>query len=238
MPTANRGITPVSLVVRWPSSVSAATADQVARRLTNAGLTSTWAIQEPDQAEMLRATGIKTEKISTALIIPASNDPAAAVDSGLNKFQREGHALQGIQVDASLSRGIVERRLRQAGVRAVVTGPTSASHSAIRPLPFGIWELGPHIVVPPRRRMLGLLPSSFRDILSPDDSSPTIASIDMARIGASNARSWRSVEQLIHQAAEDAATGAARVVSIAEVATELSQLAAPRPQRSILRAAA
>ncbi|HEX6961028.1 MAG TPA: hypothetical protein VF175_04125 [Lacipirellula sp.] len=238
MPHADRSVPLVSLVVRWPNSVPAAVADQLARRLSDAHLSATWAIEEPAQAGALEARAAGSAEITSALFVAASGSPSAAIDTGLSKFQKAGVPIQAVQMDAKLARGSFERRLCQAGVRAVVASPTSAKSSLVRPLPFGVWELGPHVVIPPRRKLLGLLSGSPQPIIRAADPSPAIASIDIARIGAANGGNWRSVDQLIDDAASHAAAGAARIVSIAEIAAELAGVAAPRPQRSILRAAA
>jgi hypothetical protein len=237
MPHADRTVPPVSLVVRWPNSVPVAVADQLARRLSDARLASTWAIEEPTQAAVLAGRSHGSAAPASALMVAAGN-PAAAIEAGIAKFQKAGIPLEGIQIDGALTRGSVERRLCQAGVRAIVTGPRHGKASLVRPLPFGVWELGPHVVVPPRRKLFGLLSGSPQQISSASEPSPAIASIDMARIGGSQPGNWRAVDRLISDAAASAASGAARIVSIAEIAAELSEVAAPRPQRSILRAAA
>jgi hypothetical protein len=108
----------------------------------------------------------------------------------------------------------------------------------LRPLPFGVWEIQPHLNLPAKRRWFGLFSQKGRELNSPENAGPTVASIDLERVGRQGSRSWYAIERLIHQSAEASARGAARIITIDQLAEELSDTAATRPQRSILRAAA
>jgi hypothetical protein len=171
-----------------------------------------------------------------ALMVPSTANVVDAVDRGLIKFQRAGQEVVAVQVGGPIPRGSIERRLCQAGVRAVIAAPTSARLPSARPLPFGVWAFGPQISAPTAGRLLPVLRRKTADFRSAE--SPAVASIDMKKLAGANAREWNSVERLIDQAAEISALGTTRIMTIAEVAAELSQAAVTSPQRSILRAAA
>jgi hypothetical protein len=123
-------------------------------------------------------------------------------------------------------------------VRAIIVNNASGKSMTIRPLPFGVWEFQPHLSAPKRRGWLSGLIRNPRGIIDVEDASPLAASIDLMRVGAVNSRSWRDVKQFVDQTAEACHAGLARAATIADLAAELADHSAARPQRSILRIAA
>jgi hypothetical protein len=235
MPSAHRAVPSVSLVVSWPGSVPETCAEQLAQRLRRARVRATWAVEDPAQAASIKRRSQRAADAELALMVSGPADVAEAIDRGLDKFERAGQEVVAIQIDRSPARGSIERRLRQSGVRAVIAASTSGKSSIVRPLPFGVWEFGPHVTAP-ASRWLSVLGHKRSDLTAIE--STAVANIDLKKLVATSARGWHSVERLIDQAAESSALGATRIMTVAEVAAELSELTATRPQRSILRAAA
>jgi hypothetical protein len=183
----------------------------------------------------MRRRSQRTADAELALMVSGAADMAETIGRDLAKFERAGQEVVAIQIDRSVGRGSIERRLCQSGVRAVIAASTSGKSSIVRPLPFGVWEFGPHVTAP-ASRWLPILGHKASDLASIE--STAVANIDLKKLIATNSRGWHSVERLIDQAAESSALGAMRIMTVAEVAAELSELTATRPQRSILRAAA
>jgi len=237
MPSADRDVTPISIVISWPWGVPAGPARQLLHGLVEARLASTWAIEKPAQAGSLIPSLHSKSGVETAVLITATSKDklGEALEGCLGKFNSAGLPISTIQLDASLPRGNFERLLRQAGVRAVVTAAAGGTPS-MRPLPFGIWEFVPQLTVP----RTGLWSSLFsaKKTLMPLLGAPVVASIDLGRVGSAGSRGWREVERLVQQAAAACREGAARSLTIAELAAELSGKTQARPQRSILRMAA
>ena len=176
-----------------------------------------------------------------AAVMVANSETARAADAvyeGLDRFDAAGLAAAAVHVAASLPRAAVERRLRQSGVRAIIINNAAGKSTSIRPLPFGVWEFQPHVSAPKRRRWLSGLIRHSRELLDAEDASPSAASIDLARVGSLNSRSWRDVQHLLDQTAEACRAGLARAATIADLAAELADHSAARPQRSILKIAA
>jgi hypothetical protein len=211
--------------------------EQLLHRLSERRLSSTWAIEEPAQAATVLCAPRKAPAIDLALSINSAADPAEEVELGLGRFSLAGVPVAAIQTGAALPRGSVERRLCQSGVRAVVGPSIRGNASIIRPLPFGLWGLAAHLNAPEPSRF-HLLRRTRRNYFPSVDQLPSIASIDLARVGSPASRAWRAVERLVHQVSDASAAGNSRILTIAEIVAELSDSAAARPQRSILRMAA
>jgi hypothetical protein len=230
---------PVSLVVRWPSRIQADGGPKLlARRLVDFRIGATWAIEEPRQLSALAASLGKPYALDAALLIggAADADVAEKLARGLAGFDTAGISLGSLAVSKELKRGLFERALCQAGIRAVVGGAAKAKATGVRSLPFGIAEFRPHIEAPAARRWLPLAGISRR-LEANSLNSPAVINIELSR-AESSARSFLAAERLIEQIADAAGNGAVRTVTITQLAAELSRQAASRPQRSILRAAA
>jgi hypothetical protein len=211
---------------------------QLVRRLSDRRLSATWAVEEPAQVASLRSANHRGQPIDLALLISDASSPIESIDRGLTRFRAAGEEITAIHVGAELPRGSAERRLRQAGVQAIVGPSVRGESSTITALPFGLWKFGPHISAPAPRCWFGLLGRPTGNISDLVGAAPAVACIDLARAGSVGSRGWRAIEQLVEQAAEASARGSVRIETIASIAAELSETVAARPQRSILRMAA
>jgi hypothetical protein len=240
----------LSLVVKWPHHAAVAPAAQLLiKLLAEKRISATWAIEQPAQAERLRA-GLRGRADAALLINPATAALAAKPGDSADftyEIHRSLDALRGADVDVSavqipreLTRGVHERRLRELGVRAVICGVAGKGSGlgAPRALPFGMWQLSPQVSVPVIASWRRFFGRKQRVQLTPVDGAPLVADIDLARVGSPASRSWQAVDRLLREAVEFGQRGVVAVVSVAELAAGLSQASAARPQRSILRAAA
>jgi hypothetical protein len=235
---AHRTAPSIALIVQWPNSVAEPAAQHLARRLADCKLNATWAVEEPTQIAALRAANHTRRPIDLALLISGAGAVVEAIDRGLTRFRVAGEEIASVSVAAELPRGVAERRLRQAGVRAVVSPSIRSERSIVTALPFGLWNLAPHIAAPAPRRWFGLFGRASGDILKLVGTTPALAAIDMARAGAPGSRGWTAIDRLIEEVAESSARGIVTITSIADIAAELSDSTATRPQRSILKMAA
>lgn len=235
--TAPRTAPSVALVVLWPQSASGgAAAERLVRFLAERRLPSTWALEQPAQALALRSLRTPAA-IDPALLVAEAAGAVEAVERRLQQFLAADEPIESVYA-AAWPRGAVERRLRQAGVRAIVSPPIRAAASTVRSLPFGLWSVTPHIAAPSSRRWRDMLRRTASALSVLPDDSPAIACIDLARAASSGSRSWRGIEKVVDEAARLAAAGAAQIVTVAQLAAELSATHAPRPQQSILKLAA
>jgi hypothetical protein len=236
MSSSPRSATPVCLVIRWPRSVAASSGPaHLLRRLVEDHLPSTWGVETIEQAKTLDAA---IHLVEAALLIPKIKAVTAsdAIADGIHPFNTAGHQVATIYVDAELPRGQVERQLAQQGVQAIVTESAASDSRAIRPLPFGIWQLAPQGTLPSHWRWFRRVGGVPQDFFSAA-AGPTIASIDLAAIGSPDSRGWRELEKAIDQAATASDQGQIRIATVADLTAELTRQSAPKPQRSILRAA-
>jgi hypothetical protein len=223
-------------VIRWPRSVATSSGPaQLLRRLVEDRLPATWGVETIEQAETLETA---IHLVEAALLIPKLNAATAgdAIADGLHRFSAAGHEVATLCIDAELPRGHVERQLSQQGVQTIVTESAASDSGAVRPLPFGVWQLAPQGTLPSHRRWfrrVGGVPQDFFAAAA----GPTIASIDLAAIGSTDSRGWREMEKAIDQAATASDQGQIRIATVADLTAELTRQSAPKPQRSILRAA-
>ena len=237
--TRPRTVPPVALIVLWPNSVAEGPiVQQLVRRLSERRISATWAVEEPTQVASLRSANHKGQPIDLALLIADASNPIESTDRGLTRFRAAGEEITAVKIGAELPRGSAERRLRQAGVCAIVGPPVRGESSTVTALPFGLWKFGPHISAPAPRRWFDLLGRATSSISKLVGAAPAVACIDLARAGSGGSRGWRTIEQLVEQAAEASARGSVRIETIASIAAELSETVTARPQRSILRMAA
>jgi hypothetical protein len=176
--------------------------------------------------------------LETALLLPKTNAATVsdAIADGIHRFAAAGHDVTTLCVDAELPRGQIERQLAQQGVRAIVTESAASDSGAVRPLPFGVWQLAPQGTLPSQRRWFRRVGGVPQDFFSAA-AGPTIASIDLAAIGSPDSRGWRELEKAIDQASTASDQGQIRIATVADLTAELTRQSAPKPQRSILRAA-
>ena len=236
MSSSPRSATPVCLVIRWPRDLAASSGPaQLLRRLIEDHLPATWCVESIEQANTL---GTVIHLVEGALLVPKINAATAsdAIADGLHRLSAGGHEVATLCVNGDLPRGQIERQLAQQGVRAIVTESTASDSGAVRPLPFGIWQLAPQGTLPSQRRWfrrVGGVPQDFFN----SATGPTIASLDLAAIGSPDSRAWREMEKAIDQAATASDQGQIRIATVADLTAELARQSAPKPQRSILRAA-
>jgi len=236
MSSSARSATPVCLVIRWTRNLAASSGPaQLLRRLVEDHLPATWGVETIEQAESLDAA---IHLVEAALLIPKIKAVTAsdAIADGIHRFHTAGHEVATIYVDAELPRGQVERQLAQQGVQTIVTESAASDSGAVRPLPFGVWQLAPQGTLPSHRRWFRRVGGVSQDFFSAA-AGPTIASIDLAAIGSPASRGWREMEKAIDQAATASDQGQIRIATVADLTAELARQSAAKPQRSILRAA-
>ncbi|MCC6492471.1 MAG: hypothetical protein IT424_05565 [Pirellulales bacterium] len=239
MTTASHSLPPVAIVVRWPQRAVPAVAQLLHQCLVDGGMAATWAMESPVQAGMLAPLGTGAASAEAALLSAAPGrrgDPCEAIAASLKTFYAAGLKVQTVNFAGKLARDNVGRRLHQAGVRAVVAGTTRAAQSAVGALPFGVWRFVPHLTAPITRRWWQLFKRPRRDLFGPH-AAIAVAMFDLGSIHSISGRPWREVEHLLAHICEAQDNGVARIATVAQIARELSAQAAPRPQRSILRAA-
>lgn len=236
MSSSPRSATPVCLVIRWPRDLAASSGPaQLLRRLVEDHLPATWCVESIEQANTL---GTAIHLVEGALLVPKINAATAsdAIADGLHRLSAGGHEVATLCVNGDLPRGQIERQLAQQGVRAIVTESTASDSGAVRPLPFGIWQLAPQGTLPSQRRWFRRVGGVPQDFFS-NAAGPTIANIDLGAIGSPDSREWREMEKAIDQAATASDQGQIRIATVADLTAELARQSAPKPQRSILRAA-
>jgi hypothetical protein len=227
----------VSVFVRWPAEAAASVAEQFAKGMAQAGIRSTWGLAVPAQAQTLAVWIDSAAAVEVAASIEKLTKDFDAIGRILKAFDASGQKVNAIEVSGALPRGLFERQLCQAGVRAVVLGRANRNSSMARPLPFGVWEFAPTTALPARRRWLGLL-SSRASQLQASLEAPGLAVIDLGQVASSQSRVAHAIDQYLRSVAELKAAGQIRVATVGELAAEYTRPTAARPQRSILRSAA
>jgi hypothetical protein len=236
MPSSPRSATPVCLVIRWPRNVAAPSGPaQLLRRLVEDHFSTTWAVETVEQAQVLDAAG---QLIECGLLLPKpiAETASDAIADGIHRFDSVHREVATLYVGADLPRGQIERQLAQQGVRGIVTDSAVSGSEAVRPLPFGIWQLAPQGTLPSLRRWfrrVGGVPQDFFAAAT----SPAIATVDLAAIGVPGGNGWRELEKALDQAATAIDQGVINLTTVADFTAELTRQSAPKPQRSILRAA-
>lgn len=239
MSHAERSLPPVAIVVRWPQSAAAAVAQQLHQCLIDGGLAATWAMESPQQAAMLTRRTTTTPATESAVLVASSGRDglSEAISASIAVFQVAGMAVETVQISGKLPRDGFARRLCQAGIRSVVGSAIAGKSTVAGALPFGVWQFSPHLSAPSKRRWFQVFTRAKADVFVHPATPLAVAAIDLGAVDSTNCRAWREVEELLEQLCEAQDSGEARVTTIAQVAAELSEAAAPRPQRSILRAA-
>lgn len=242
---SHRSVPPAALVIKWPLSVHAETARDMVRRLSASRIPATWAVNRGPQLEALESWGAVRDGADAALAISANGGAAPSDDpdgSGCGDVARQLQALRGfpLRVDAvlgsaGLTSGQWPRTWRALGVRGFVIDEGDDAGAA-RALPFGIWQFTPRATVPRQPRWTNWL-RRRRPVFNSRTRMPLLVAVDLARSGTAGSRAWRETEAVLEQAVAARREGAVRLATLGELIDEFAQASAPRPQRSILRAA-
>jgi hypothetical protein len=235
MTTACRAVPKIALVVRCPKGSSAALARELGGRIEGARLRTTWAVEEPHQGEAI-AAALGSDPPEIAMLAQASGGfDADQADRRLAAFRGAGHRIQTIALGGRWQRGLHERRLRQDGIRAIVS--RAHSRPPVSPLPFGLWHFAPDFEAPAAGGWSRLFSRAPRAPIFDERTAATVVGIDMARLGAPGSRAWNEAAAVVDRIAGACRGGAFSAVTLAVLAGELARDVPSRPQRSILRAA-
>jgi hypothetical protein len=231
----------ISLIVVWPLSVPAPAARQATRRLVEARVRCTWALDQASQVESLASWGAIRAGADAAL--RAADGQELLGDGGSGELARRLEIVRatGLRVDvvlagAAMAAGQWPRMLRALGVHGLVVDGVRPE-GVTRALPFGVWQFSPHSAAPRARGWASWL-RGRRPLLAPAAKGPSVITLDLARVGAAGSRAWRDVESTIEEVLVAITRGAATPATVSELAAQLTQANSPRPQRSILRTAA
>lgn len=230
-----------ALVIHWPQSAAPAAAREVAARLTARGVSATWSIDQASQVEMLASWGVGRHGADTALIVePATlqSAPEAAASElarRLELLRSSGANVEMAYAGPELIGDSWPRTLRALGLRGVVAAQ-AGQPAAARALPFGVWHFTPVARAPRVRRWSDWF-RARRPLFAAAPAAPAVVTIELGRVAAAGSRSWREMEASLDEAVESHLAGTVGLVTMHELAAQLTQASAPRPQRSILRAA-
>jgi hypothetical protein len=235
--------TQAAVVVKWPNRVPLVAAREMSRRLVDAGIPATWALDQVSQIEALSSWGAVRHGDEAALLLespsPGVQDERVAVQElarRLELLRSTGMGVEIAETGPNLVDGAWPRTLRAQGVLGVVVDAGREATPA-RALPFGVWQFTPRAIVPQIARWTTWL-RRRRPLLDAGSKSPQVVSIDLLRAGDPTSRSWREAESAVFQMGHASRGGAATIETLGQITTRLCQANAPRPQRSILRAAA
>jgi len=218
---------------------------RLAERLGEARLGATWTVEAPAQAatlvswNALRHGGDLALSVADAVLTlegVASPRWTEEISGRLNYLRAQGGAVETLHTGLDMARSSCQRALQLMGVRAIVTEAASAVPAVVRPLPFGLWQLAPRLVAPAHSRWAAWL-GRRRVALASEPRETAVAVLDLSRVTPGDQRRWAEVESVVAEAIDLRARGAIRVECIGQIARHLANQHAPRPQRSILRAA-
>lgn len=228
-----------AIVVKWPRSVEQATAREVLQQLDAARIIATWAVDQATQIEAIATWGAIRNGAETALL---ASGESATEDAG-REFARRLELLRatGVDVDtvhtrSELTVGAWPRTLRALGIHGVVL-EAAGQPGHVRALPFGVWNFAPQATTPAKRGLLSWL-RPRRSPFVGASSAAVVVTIDLERSAAAGSRGAHETGRLIEQAVAAQAEGAIALSTVSQLARQFAQANEPRPQRSILRAAA
>lgn len=237
----------VAIVVKWPRAVARIDViERVARRLSEARLGATWSVEHPSQAAILASWNALRHGGDVALSVAdavltlegvASPRWTEEIGGRLQEIRAVGATVETLHAGLDMSRSSCQRTLRLMGVRAIVTEAASAVPSAVRPLPFGIWQLAPRVTAPARRGWTNWLGRRRHLAIACEQVQAAVAMLDLSRVASGGERAWRELDAVVAEVVDVRARGVAAVVCVGELAGRLADQNVPRPQRSILRAA-
>jgi hypothetical protein len=211
------------------------------RRLIDARVRCTWALDQASQVESLASWGALRAGADAALRATDGRELPGDGASGELARRLEVVRATGLRVDvvlagAGMAAGQWPRMLRALGVHGLVV-EGARQEGVARALPFGVWQFSPEAAAPRPAGWRSWL-RGRRPALEPARKDPTLIRLDLARVGAPGSRPWRDVESTVEEVLAAIGRGAATPVTVSELAAQLTQANSPRPQRSILRTAA
>jgi hypothetical protein len=234
---------PAAIVITWSHNAAPAAVREVVRRIVGLGIPTTWALQQASQVESLAGWGLSRQRLDVALAaeVLESNGARTADDGVVRELARQlgllrdhGSEVSTIQATPALATGVWPRLLRGLGVHGLMV----ASHGPAAPhaLPFGVWHFAPHAALPRQRRWLSWL-RRRPALIASHVRGPAVIAVDLARMAAPGSRGWREAEQALDEAAAAHHEETIALATLSTLTARLSEASAPRPQRSILRAA-
>ncbi|HYO26397.1 MAG TPA: hypothetical protein VEQ85_15760 [Lacipirellulaceae bacterium] len=227
-----------TFVVKWPLAMAAAAARELARRLQAHQTPATWSVDQASQVGE-RAAWSGRRDVDAALLLAAgtaADEQSAAAELGrrLELLRSAGTPVHLVHGNAAMTAGHWPRTLRAMGVHGVVVD--GEARGSARALPFGVWQFAAHSSVPRRRRWFDLVRRG-RALIAATAAGPAVVTIDLARLGAVAGREWRQVDAALAEAADARNSGTVALATLGQVTAQFTHAGAPRPQRSILRAA-
>lgn len=232
-----------ALVVKWPHQVPLVAAREFCRRLIDLKLAATWSLDQASQVEALASWGAVRCGAEAALLLDgasgAANEHSAAQECARRLVLLRATGMDVTMVHASrpIDEGTWPRTLRALGILGVVADAAGADHHA-RALPFGVWQFAPAAEAPSPPRWFGWMRRRRPVLAGAGRQNSAIVTIDLARAGLPGSRPWCDAELAIADMRQAVTAGEASLETLGQMAARLGQTSAPRPQRSILRAAA
>lgn len=234
---------PTAIVLTWSRSAAPATVREVARRVVGLAAPATWALEQASQVESLVGWGLSQRELDVALIaegveadLARPTDDAAARELArrIDVLRDSGSGVSVLQASPALAAGAWPRQLRALGIRGIVVASRGAA--APHALPFGVWNFAPHAALPRPRRWFDWL-RGRQPLLDSRVPGPAIVTIDLARVDEAASRTGREIATALDEVTAARREGEIALTTLGELSARLSEASAPRPQRSILRAA-
>ncbi len=225
----------VSLVIR----VAAENANPGAVRaaVRQAQVPTTWIIDQPAQAKMLADTpAIEFGAAITARSPQRLRSDLANLQAGVQAITNQSLSVVAGDPQHLRSRASL---LANLGIRAVVAdGHVQDVTTTLRQLACGLWQFEKSLGFPGQRKRWSFLPTrqpSLLQLVGGDANSPRVVAINL---GEANSNDEKVFTQLLQEAAQASREQTLKVVSIGELADQLTDQHEVTPQRSILRRAA
>jgi hypothetical protein len=232
-----------AIVIKWPQTAAAGVARLAAQRLAAGAVPATWAIDQASQLESLRSWGALPGAADATLLAccgvlaDAAVSEIAAREMG-RRLELLRDAGLGVEVLYAGAKGLGEhwpRALRALGVCGIVVDG-EPSPAAPRALPFGVWRFSSHVTIPRRPSWTSWLRTK-RPLLTNPGHPAVVATIDLARVESEQSAAAAAMQRALDEAAAARADRSVALVTMSQLAAQFTRANAPRPQRSILRAA-
>lgn len=214
-------------------------------------LPATWEVADAERVRLLQTKQISTDVDELALTVDAhwcgqqvsKTRFRNELIERLARLQTAGTAATTLVVsETPIPRNHVAI-LAEQGIRAILTGSVERCVTAKpRPLPRGVWQLAPNVLVPQKHRFPLWLPlhrTTARQLIAAGTAGgTTIVGVQSAQLGRSSARSLQQIEKLLREVAWAASRNQLVPVTVGQIVAELTIAHEVKPQRSILRLAA